>query len=297
MKAKPSAGTTEKKFFPAASAVDSLRQAVLHAVADSPRRLTPGDLTKRLSRSTSASAQSIKKVVRDLVDARELIYTYHFGCTFLERSFNKPTRISHRVVLKPPDIDHPVEGDQVVVNILAGASFGTGEHPSTRLAIRAIDRVLSNGDFLRGRKNLRGLDIGTGSGVLALVAARFGLGQVLGIDIDPCARDEARKNIALNDLAHCIEISDEGVEDVRGRFALITANLRFPTLLRLAARLAEALEKDGVLILSGIKADEVPEVSSAYRNQGLQSIWSAEEKGWTGLVLCGNTDPKQTEQP
>ena len=141
-----------------------------------------------------------KSVIRELVAGGELAYTYEYGCTFLERSFAKPVRISKHIVLQPPGHHHPANPKDVVVKIKPGASFGAGNHPTTRLAIQGIEFVLLGDQALDKTNNTSVLDIGTGSGVLLITAILCGMQTGLGIDIDACARVEAAENVRINGL-------------------------------------------------------------------------------------------------
>jgi ribosomal protein L11 methyltransferase len=131
------------------------------------------------------------------------------------------------------------------------------------------------------------LDIGTGTGVLVIAAVKLGMAKGVGIDIDPVSRAEARENARRNHLAHVIRISDLSVERVgAGRpFTMITANLRTPSLMRLAATIAGALKTGGRAVLSGIETDEVEDVLTAYRRCNMHLQWQATEKNWAAVVL------------
>jgi ribosomal protein L11 methyltransferase len=254
-------------------------------VEESSSRLTPGELRKRLLGKIFADEKAIKIAISDLVLSQELKYTYHLGCSFLEKSYEKPTRVSKRVVLKPPGMVYePVSGD-IVVDILKGASFGFGDHPTTRLAVQGIEAALSENQGILKADNPRALDIGTGSGVLAIAAVLMGIKGATGIDIDPCSRAEAQKNIQLNGLEHRINILDTIVEDIKETYSLITANLRYPTLKRLCPHIAKITQKKGAVVVSGIKSDEVEELLDTFSQNGFQCTWKAVEKGWVGLVL------------
>lgn len=263
-----------------------IREAILNEVSESREKLTPPELEKRLKQKLGARKTAIKTAIRKLVDDQELTYSYHYGCSFLELSFNKPTRISDHVVLKPPGIQYVPASNEVVIDIQPGASFGSGDHPTTRLAVRGIEQTLSCHGFFHKKKDLPALDIGTGSGVLAIVAALLGATRVIGVDIDPCALAEAKKNVHLNKLEHCIKICDWKVDTICQTFALITANMRYPTIKRLSARIAQLTRTGGVLIVSGIKPDEVSDIIRVYAQHRFECIWKAHEKNWTGLVLA-----------
>jgi len=263
----------------------TLRRKVLAIVEESSRRLTPGELKKRLFGKNFVDEKAIKIAISDLVLSRELKYTYHLGCSFLEKSYEKPTRVSRRVVLKPPGMVYEPASCDIVIDILKGASFGFGDHSTTRLAIQGIEAALSEYHGILKADNSRSLDIGTGSGVLAIAAVLIGIKRAVGIDIDPCARAEAEKNIKLNSLEHRINILDIRVEDIKETYSLITANLRYPTLKRLCPHIAKITQKKGAVVVSGIKSDEVEDLLDNFTQNGFQCTWKAVEKGWVGLAF------------
>ena len=265
--------------------IPTICQKVLETVSESNKRLTPGDLEKRLSQKFITEKSLLKTAIRNLVADRELVYTYNFGCSFLEKSFNKPTRISNRIVLKPPGMFYRPESNEVVVEIQHGASFGSGEHPTTRLAVRGIEKVLSGMKFSRKGSNITALDIGTGSGVLAIVAVLLGVKKAVGIDIDSCARTEAKKNVKLNKLENQIKILDQDVEKIDKKFTLILANLRYPTLKRLYSHIVEITEKDGSVIVSGIKTGEVSDLLYIFTQKYFRCVWQEFEEDWAGLAF------------
>ena len=263
----------------------TLRRKVLDMVEESSQRLTPGELRKRLLGNTFVDEKAIKTAIRDLILSRELKYTYHLGCSFLEKSYEKPTRISKRVVLKPPGMVYESSSGDIVIDISKGASFGFGDHPTTRLAIQGIEAALSENHGILKADNGRALDIGTGSGVLAIAAVLMGIKRAVGIDIDACARDEAQKNIQLNGLEHRINILDTGVEDIKETYSLITANLRYPTLKRLCSHIAGITQKKGAVVVSGIKSDEVEDLVNDFSKFHFTCTWKMFEKDWIGMVL------------
>ena len=131
------------------------------------------------------------------------------------------------------------------------------------------------------------LDIGTGTGVLAIAAVLLGIESGLGIDIDPCALSEAKENIRLNGLEERIGISVQAVEDVEQTFTLIAANLRSPTLRRLSVKIRRLLDSPGALVIAGIRAQKRSDVLSALRDARFHCEWAEEEDGWVGAVLKG----------
>ena len=264
----------------------TIRQKVFETISESKKKLTYGELEKRLSQKYRVHKKPLKTAISDLVAGRQLVYTYNFGCSFLEKSFNKPTRISKRVVLKPPGMRYTPKSNEVVIDIGQGASFGSGEHPTTRLTVRGIEAALSGKNCLVKTNHTRALDIGTGSGILAITAILLGIKKALAIDIDPCSRSEAKKNIRLNNMEDQIEVLDRNIENIDDKFSLITANLRYPTLKRLCSHISKITEKQGMVVVSGIKTDEVTDILHSYAQKGFSCTWKAVEKDWVGMVFA-----------
>ena len=260
---------------------------ILEVVATSPSRLTPSALEKTLLINTHLKRKEIKALIKDLVDRGELTYTYEFGSTFLERSFNKPIRISNSVVIKPPGHQYYPQSEEIVLKIKPGASFGDGRHPTTRLAVRGIEYLLkvSDSNILSTEHRLTVLDIGTGSGILILVAVVLGMHRGMGIDIDPCARAEAKENILINDLTHRIKITDQYLETVEGSYFLVTANLRLPTLKKISPILRKIVSPHGFIVFSGVRSHEIDDLIAKYATKGFEKLWVEVELDWAGVVL------------
>jgi len=272
--------------------VQTVSSDVIATIASSTAKITPFVLEKLFVERYGLTKQQIKTVIRALVSSGELTYTYEFGHTFLERSFIKPVRISRHVVLTPPNHLDLSEPKDVIVQIKPGASFGIGNHPSTRLAIKAIEFLLLSDSAIMRQKDRTVLDIGTGSGVLVLTAVLGGMAEGLGIDIESCARVEAAENVKINGLEDRIIISGQSLATLDQRFALVLANLRCPSLNKLFVRITDVTEKGGFLILSGIKNGEVDDLLEVYTQMYFKALWTATELGWAGVVLQKKV-PKQ----
>jgi ribosomal protein L11 methyltransferase len=275
----PDDGFLQKKELPA------IISDVIAMIATSTAKMTPGALRSKLSDRYGLNKKQINTVIRNLVCSGELTYTYDLGHTFLELSFGKPVVISRHVVLTPPGHSYRPKPQDVIVQIKPGASFGVGNHPSTRLAIKAIDFVLLDNKFITHPEKSRVLDVGTGSGVLILTAVLSGMQGGIGIDIDSCARVEAAENVKINGLEDRIMISDRSLAGFDQRFSMVLANLRYPSLKRLNFQLTDVTECLGLLILSGIKKSEVDGLLKMYSKNYFRTLWRADELGWVGVVL------------
>ncbi|MDL1977866.1 MAG: 50S ribosomal protein L11 methyltransferase [Deltaproteobacteria bacterium] len=262
----------------------NLKKELLHVIENGWEKITPWELRKQISQKYGAKRKEIETAIKNLVSKRRLTYTYYFGRTFIEKSFDRAVRISRRVVLKPQGRSFAPDPDDVIIEIAHGASFGTGEHPTTRLAIRGIEHALGE-ICLSGRgKETCVLDIGTGSGVLAIAAVRLGISSAVGLDTDPCARYEAGENARLNGLEERFNICEVPVEYLDRKFILITANLRYPTLKRILSAVAGSIEQGGAVVLSGIKRDEISGIIDTYnKEKGFRCTWKECEKDWACL--------------
>ena len=252
-------------------------------LAEAVHRSSSAEIERLLVHRYGLRRRQAHAIIRHLVASGELVYTYEHGSSFLEPSFCRPVRVGKRVVLVPDGHPYRAAAGQVTVRIAPGASFGSGRHPSTRLAIRGIEQALEGIPWNGRPQRPVVLDIGTGSGVLVIAAVMLGAGQGVGIDLDPCARHEARQNVRLNRRDALITISDQTVEKIEptGRFDLIAANLRLPTLLNRSSSICNLMNSSARLVLSGIRVEEMDGLSSAYRANGFRLVWVAQEKGWS----------------
>jgi ribosomal protein L11 methyltransferase len=258
---------------------------IIAAITVSPAKLTPSVIAQILSEKYGLAKKQIKAIIRNLVSDGELAYTYQFGSTYLELSFNRPRRVSQFVVLHPPGHSFHPGPDEVAVQIQPGAAFGDGRHPTTRLALQGIEMVLrrrcTGSNFSRSRV----LDVGCGSGVLVIAAVALGAATGLGIDFDECALAEARQNVRLNALENRIEISGHPLETIRDRFRMVAANLRYPSLKQLRSQLSSLTASGGVLVISGIRSIELNDLLQFYAEKHWVCRWRGTDAGWCAAVL------------
>jgi ribosomal protein L11 methyltransferase len=196
----------------------------------------------------------------------------------------KPVRVTgvkRSVIIGPAWARLKSSPGDVVVRIDPGMAFGTGGHATTRMCVKAILKLFDEGGAGRNKDGF--LDVGTGSGVLAIVASRLGAKRSVGIDVDPVALKVARKNVRIN-RARAV-ISGKPLEEVKGRFSIIAANILGKELVKLAPELAGKLKPDGHLIISGILTEEVPILTGVYRELGLKRMRKYRSKEWAALVL------------
>ncbi len=179
----------------------------------------------------------------------------------------EPIEISPRLVVSPTFIELDDAPGRVVLRVDPGQAFGTGGHSSTRLVLEWVAELEADG-ALQGRA----LDVGTGSGVLALAAVALGCDQAVGFDLDPLAAPEAEKWAALNGLAARTRFFTGPVESMLGEppFDLVLANLLKREVLPIAEAIARCVAPGGRLVLSGLLEADGPETLQAFEAHGLE---------------------------
>lgn len=168
----------------------------------------------------------------------------------------------------------------LVVVIQPSMGFGTGHHASTRLCVHWLQHIAIGGRTV--------LDLGTGSGVLAIVARTLGAAGVLGVDVDPDALQSARENLELNGLTALVALREVDVtrEPIDRAFDVILANLTGAMLIRAADRIAALAAPDARLVASGFQVEEEDDVTGGLAAAGWRLERRAEEDGWVGAVFA-----------
>lgn len=183
-----------------------------------------------------------------------------------------------RLIVAPPwsTIPDPHPAD-VVVTIRPALGFGSGHHPTTRLALAGLQALDVGGRHV--------LDLGTGSGILAIAAVKLGARRATGVDRDPDALDSAREAVDANGAAAEVELRRRDIADLEPASApVVVANLTGAALIRLAPVVAALVEPGGSAILSGILAEEEAAVAAAYREHGRME-WREQEDEWVAMTF------------
>jgi ribosomal protein L11 methyltransferase len=175
-----------------------------------------------------------------------------------------------------PSSDLPRPG---VLRMVDGPAFGTGFHATTALCLEALDNEV------RATAPARLLDVGTGSGILALAALAAGVPRVIGLDIDADAVRVAADNARLNQLASRLHLVRGGPEAVTGTWPLVLANVLAGPLIELAPTLARHVASRGRLILSGMRVSVSGDVERAYRHVGMRLVQTDARDGWSAVTL------------
>jgi ribosomal protein L11 methyltransferase len=196
------------------------------------------------------------------------------------KKYFKPQKIGDRIVIKPTWHDHNPEPNEIIIEIDPGMAFGTGTHPTTAMCVRMLEKYLRSGDFF--------LDVGTGSGILMLVAQRLGASRLVGTDRDEMAVTVASQNLLGNKVPaekFSLIVADL-VGGIRGKFHIITANILSEVIILLLDNLLDVLAPQGLFIASGIIEENKDMVIKKMTEKGLGVLDMNIQEQWVVIVAC-----------
>jgi ribosomal protein L11 methyltransferase len=168
------------------------------------------------------------------------------------KKYYKPTKIGEKIVIKPIWEEYISKENEIIVEMDPGMAFGTGTHETTKMCIEALEK--------RVQKESTVFDIGTGSGILAITAAKLGAKKVIGVDLDPVAVDSAKQNIGFNKLDNIEIIHGNLMDVINGKAEVVVANIIAEVIILLCEDVKKFLKKNGYFISSGIIKDRKEDV-------------------------------------
>ncbi len=194
------------------------------------------------------------------------------------KAFFEPQRIGQKIVVKPTWCTYTPESGDIVVELDPGMAFGTGTHPTTALCIRLMEDYLNSGDSF--------LDLGTGSGILMIAAAKLDAGFICGIDKDPVAIDVAASNLKLNGLVPENYNLHTGnlLTGIKDTYDFIAANIFTHVILELLDNLPSALNKDGIFLCSGMYEENKKLVVARLKNMEFDILQICEQEEWAAIA-------------
>jgi ribosomal protein L11 methyltransferase len=186
-------------------------------------------------------------------------------------------RVGERLVIRPSWLDYDAKPGDVVIQLDPGMAFGTGLHPTTQLCMCVLEEFVQPG--------MKVLDLGTGSGILAVAAAKLGARRVLALDKDQQAAKVARANVVDNVVDECVGVRQGSLSDVSGTFDLVVVNILARVIVEMVEEgLSERLQPDGVLVTAGIIADKTVDVVTAFERNDLELIERRQRGDWVSLL-------------
>jgi ribosomal protein L11 methyltransferase len=196
------------------------------------------------------------------------------------KAYYKPLHIGERIVIVPAWERYEAKEGEIIVRMDPGMAFGTGSHETTRLVIGLLEKYTTPG--------VRMLDVGTGSGILAICASRLGAGECKAYDIDPMSVRVARENIKDSGLSNITcDQSDllRAVDLEGGKYGLVCANIVADIIIRMTPDVHKYIADDGVLLASGIIMERSADVVNCFEQHGFEIVERAEENGWCALAV------------
>jgi ribosomal protein L11 methyltransferase len=195
------------------------------------------------------------------------------------KRFFKPVQVTPRFVVKPPWSKIRLRKGQSSIDIIPGMAFGTGTHATTLLSIQALEETIK-------KKGLCVLDVGTGSGILSIFAAKSGAKEVWGIDTDGVAVENARENVEKNRVSDIVRTRKGSIGNLHKKFDVVVANIDLKSLRRMRKPLLSHLKKGGFLILSGILEQGKERIRRHYLETGLLRRIKVTQQGeWVCLTF------------
>lgn len=196
------------------------------------------------------------------------------------KKYYNTLHIGKRIVIVPMWEEYEPKDDEIIVKMDPGMAFGTGSHETTRLVIELLEKYTKQG--------VRMLDVGTGSGILAICASKLGAGECRAYDIDPVAVKVARENIAQSGQANIeCEVSDllKQVDLEGGKYNLICANIVADIIIRMTPDISKYMNDDCVLLCSGIIKERADDVITVLNKYDLRVIERLDDNGWCALAV------------
>lgn len=189
------------------------------------------------------------------------------------------THVTDKITVVPSWIDYKPKNDEIIINLDPGCAFGTGTHQTTQLCMKALEKYLKRGDILA--------DIGTGSGILAILGMKLGAKSAYGCDIDETVIDVCRENAEKNGFSSNSYIRFElnTADKITEKYDFVCANILHNVLFEIMGDLKRILKDDGILSLSGILDEKKQIVLDAIKRENLKIIDTLSQNQWISFVV------------
>jgi ribosomal protein L11 methyltransferase len=240
-----------------------------------PANADVGDLLGRVREFLKRLRSLLPEAASATIHTKRLAHE-DWGLTW--RRFFSAEWVTPHLLVQPPWEPAPPSVDGHLLLMDPGPAFGTGKHATTKMCLEAMEQVALSDAWTM-------IDVGTGSGILALYGALLGAGRILALDTDIEALSWAKRNMALNGSPKGIELSSRLVETVEERFHLVVANLNLATILALLPKLIRLLREEGTLILSGILKEQGEAVKGALSSYKRLELRALQREEWVAWVI------------
>ena len=194
------------------------------------------------------------------------------------KEYFRPAKVTDRIVVKPTwETYEKKSPDELIIEIDPGMAFGTGTHETTTMCMQLLEKYAGEDSSV--------LDVGTGSGILAIAAGLLGIKEVLGVDIDPIAVEVARENVKLNHMSNMVNIQQGDLtKGIDFKADVVLGNLMADLVMMLSADVAKHMKENGVFISSGILSEKKELVADTIKSKGFEILEIREKGGWCAIA-------------
>ncbi|GAB6084832.1 50S ribosomal protein L11 methyltransferase [Alkaliphilus crotonatoxidans] len=193
------------------------------------------------------------------------------------KQYYKPTKIGERVVVKPTWEQYEPAEEDIIIELDPGMAFGTGTHETTMMCVMELEQAVKPHSIV--------FDIGCGSGILAIAAAKIGAERVTAIDLDPVAKEVAEKNVSLNHVEDIVEVKQGNLTDaLTGKAHVVVANIIADIITLLSKDITNFIEKNGIFISSGIILEKIDMVVESLKTNGFEVVKVNKMGEWAAIV-------------
>ena len=192
------------------------------------------------------------------------------------KKYYKPSKVGEKIVVKPIWEEYEVKDEELVVELDPGMAFGTGEHETTRMCIQALEKYVQKDSTL--------FDVGCGSGILAIAAAKLGAKLAVGVDLDPVAVESAKENVGFNNIDNIEILHGNLIEVIDGKADIVVANIIAEIICILTEDVSRVIKPNGYFITSGIIHDRVEMVTNKLEECGFEVVKVNKDGEWNCII-------------
>jgi ribosomal protein L11 methyltransferase len=196
-----------------------------------------------------------------------------------------PNKIGQKIIVCPSWENYEIQNDEILINLDPGSAFGTGAHPTTKLCIEALEKIILN---LNNKTDVCIADIGTGSGILALAGIKLGASSAIGVDNDPSVITTCFENAEKNEISDKCRFFAGTASNIQGKFNIVVSNIIAQVLIEIMKDLSELLKPEGKMILSGIINKKLPDIKESLKENKLKIEDIFESTPWIAVVVSKN---------
>lgn len=192
------------------------------------------------------------------------------------KKYYKPSKVGEKIVVKPIWEEYEAKDEELVVELDPGMAFGTGEHETTRMCIQALEKYV--------QKDSTVFDVGCGSGILAIAAAKLGAKLAAGVDLDPVAVESAKENVGFNNIDNIEILHGNLIEVIDGKADIVVANIIAEIICILTEDVSRVIKPNGYFITSGIIHDRVEMVTNKLEECGFEVVKVNKDGEWNCII-------------